>query len=57
MFLIDEHGGIGKTYLSRALLAAIRSNRSIDLATASLGVVADILLGGRTAQGLKSLLK
>ncbi|KAG6705847.1 hypothetical protein I3842_07G198300, partial [Carya illinoinensis] len=44
------HGpaGTGKTFLYRALLAEIRSKNMIELATASSGVAASILLGGRT---------
>nr|XP_027067427.1 uncharacterized protein LOC113693039 [Coffea arabica] len=48
-FFIDGPGGTGKTFLYRALLAAIRSKGCIALATASCGVAASILLGGRTA--------
>ncbi|XP_060965525.1 uncharacterized protein LOC115712693 [Cannabis sativa] len=49
MFFIDGPGGTGKTYLYRALLAKIRSKKLIALATASSGVAASILPGGRTA--------
>ncbi|KAL5580950.1 hypothetical protein UlMin_013392 [Ulmus minor] len=45
MFFIDGPGGIGKTCLYRALLAAIRSKQLVALAIAS----ADLLPGGRTA--------
>ncbi|KAG5530742.1 hypothetical protein RHGRI_025642 [Rhododendron griersonianum] len=48
-FFIDGPGGSGKTYLYRALLATIRSKGMIALATATLGVAASILRGGRTA--------
>ncbi|KAG5565447.1 hypothetical protein RHGRI_001363 [Rhododendron griersonianum] len=48
-FFIDGPGGSGKTYLYRALLATIRSNGMIALATATSGVAASILPGGRTA--------
>ncbi|KAI8559074.1 hypothetical protein RHMOL_Rhmol04G0146700 [Rhododendron molle] len=48
-FFIDGPGGSGKTYLYRALLATIRSNGMIALATAASGVAASILPGGRTA--------
>ncbi|XP_027184316.1 uncharacterized protein LOC113782642 [Coffea eugenioides] len=48
-FFIDGPGGIGKTFLYRALLAEIRSKGYIALATTSCGVAASILPGGRTA--------
>ncbi|KAG5542824.1 hypothetical protein RHGRI_015805 [Rhododendron griersonianum] len=48
-FFIDGPGGTGKTFLYRAVLAAIRSARSIALATATSGVAASILPNGRTA--------
>ncbi|KAG5596940.1 hypothetical protein H5410_038172 [Solanum commersonii] len=47
-FFIDGPGGTGKTFLYRALLAAIRTKGCIALATASSGVAASILPGGRT---------
>ncbi|XP_058216696.1 uncharacterized protein LOC131327562 [Rhododendron vialii] len=48
-FFIDGPGGTGKTFLYRALLAAVRSQHQIALATASSGVAASILPNGRTA--------
>ncbi|KAL5575313.1 hypothetical protein UlMin_017012 [Ulmus minor] len=48
-FFIDGPGGTGKTFLYRAILATIRSKNLIALATASSGVAAGILPGGRTA--------
>nr|XP_019069498.1 ATP-dependent DNA helicase PIF4-like [Solanum lycopersicum] len=48
-FFIDGPGGTGKTFLYRALLAAVRTKGFIALATASSGVAASILPGGRTA--------
>ncbi|XP_070017177.1 uncharacterized protein [Nicotiana sylvestris] len=48
-FFIDGPGGTGKTFLYRALLAVVRSKGFVTLATASSGVAASILLGGRTA--------
>ncbi|XP_071926366.1 uncharacterized protein [Coffea arabica] len=48
-FFVDGPGGTGKTFLYRALLAKIRSLKHIALATATSGVAASILLGGRTA--------
>ncbi|KAG5561561.1 hypothetical protein RHGRI_004566 [Rhododendron griersonianum] len=48
-FFIDGPGGTGKTFLYRALLAQVRSQHVIALATASSGVAASILPNGRTA--------
>ncbi|KAG6646090.1 hypothetical protein CIPAW_08G169300 [Carya illinoinensis] len=48
-FFIDGPGGTGKTFLYKALLAEIRSKDLIAIATASSGVAASILPGGRTA--------
>jgi tRNA(Met) C34 N-acetyltransferase TmcA len=47
MFL-DAPGGTGKTYLTNLLLAKIRSRGEIVLATASSGIAATLLQGGRT---------
>ncbi|KAB2624893.1 hypothetical protein D8674_016553 [Pyrus ussuriensis x Pyrus communis] len=47
-FFVDAPGGTGKTYLYRALLASLRRLRHIILATASSGIAATILPGGRT---------
>ncbi|XP_070013553.1 uncharacterized protein [Nicotiana sylvestris] len=49
LFFIDGPGGTGKTFLCRALLAIVRSKGYIALATATSGVAASILPGGRTA--------
>ncbi|XP_062075122.1 uncharacterized protein LOC133779145 [Humulus lupulus] len=48
-FFVDGPGGTGKTFLYRALLATVRSRNLVALATASSGVAASILPGGRTA--------
>ncbi|XP_069149280.1 ATP-dependent DNA helicase pfh1-like isoform X2 [Solanum lycopersicum] len=48
-FFIDGPGGTGKTFLYRALLVVVRTKGFIALATASSGVAASILPGGRTA--------
>ncbi|XP_068340932.1 uncharacterized protein [Pyrus communis] len=45
---VDGPGGTGKTYLYRALLASLRRLGHIVLATASSGIAATILPGGRT---------
>ncbi|XP_042956295.1 ATP-dependent DNA helicase PIF1-like [Carya illinoinensis] len=46
---VDGPAGTGKTFLYKALLAAVRSRKLVTLATASSGVAASILPGGRTA--------
>jgi hypothetical protein len=46
---VDGPGGTGKTYLYKVLLATIRSQKKIVVATASSGVAASIMPGGRTA--------
>ncbi|XP_049387970.1 uncharacterized protein LOC125852282 [Solanum stenotomum] len=48
-FFIDGPGGTGKSFLYRALLATVRHKGFIALATASSGVAASLLPGGRTA--------
>ncbi|XP_022851655.1 uncharacterized protein LOC111373369 [Olea europaea var. sylvestris] len=48
-FFIDGPGGMGKTFLYKALLTAVRGQHFIALATTSFGVVASLLPGGRTA--------
>ncbi|KAG6720710.1 hypothetical protein I3842_03G074600 [Carya illinoinensis] len=48
-FFVDSPAGTGKTFLYKALLAAVRSRKLVALATASSGVAASILPGGRTA--------
>ncbi|XP_075515340.1 ATP-dependent DNA helicase PIF1-like [Primulina tabacum] len=48
-FFIDGPGGTGKTFLYRALLATIRSAGDIAIATATSGVAASLLPGGRTS--------
>jgi Rad3-related DNA helicase len=49
LFFVDGPGGTGKTYLYRALLATIHSQNKIAVATATSGVAASIMPGGRTA--------
>jgi hypothetical protein len=48
-FFVDGPSGTGKTFLYRVILATVRSKHIIALATASSGVAASILLGGRMA--------
>ena len=49
VFFIDGPGGTGKTYLYKALLAKVRSMGRIAIATATSGIAASIMPGGRTA--------
>ncbi|KAL5648116.1 hypothetical protein ACJX0J_042471, partial [Zea mays] len=49
VFFVDGPGGTGNIYLYKALLAALRSQDKIAVATATSGVAASILPGGRTA--------
>ncbi|WMV30482.1 hypothetical protein MTR67_023867 [Solanum verrucosum] len=48
-FFIDGPGGTGKSFLYHALIATVRYRGFIALATASSGVAASLLPGGRTA--------
>ena len=48
VFFIDGPGGTGKTFLYKALLAKVRSEGMIAIATATLGIAASLLPGGRT---------
>ncbi|XP_064633638.1 ATP-dependent DNA helicase pif1-like [Lineus longissimus] len=45
---LDAPGGTGKTFLLNLILATIRSKQAIALATASSGIAATLLTGGRT---------
>ena len=47
-FFVDGPGGTGKTYLYMALLAKLRSMDHIAVATATSGIAASIMPGGRT---------
>lgn len=49
LFFVDGPGGTGKTFLYNALLDKVRSSGRIALATASSGIAATLLTGGRTA--------
>ncbi|WVZ69849.1 hypothetical protein U9M48_018572 [Paspalum notatum var. saurae] len=49
VFFVDGPGGTGKTYLYRALLAKVRSEGRIAIATATSGIAASIMHGGQTA--------
>jgi hypothetical protein len=48
MFALNACGGSGKTYLINTLLDAVRSRNKIALATATSGIAATLLHGGRT---------
>jgi hypothetical protein len=49
LFFVDGPGGTGKTYLYKAPLATIRSQKKIVVATATSGVTPPIMSGDRTA--------
>ena len=49
VFFIDGPGGTGKTFLYKAVLAKVRSEGMIAIATATSGIAASLLPGGRTA--------
>ncbi|EEE67922.1 hypothetical protein OsJ_25793 [Oryza sativa Japonica Group] len=49
VFFVDGPGGTRKTFLYRALLATVRGKGDIAVATATSGVAASIMPGGRTA--------
>lgn len=47
LFFLDAPGGTGKTFLINSLLAKVRKDSKIGLATASSGIAATLLPGGR----------
>ncbi|CAK8568464.1 unnamed protein product [Lathyrus sativus] len=49
VFFVDGPGGTGKTFLYRTIMANLRRNNEIVLATASSSIAATLLPGGRTA--------
>jgi hypothetical protein len=49
LFFVDGPGGTGKTFLYRALLRTVRTRNKLAVATATSGVAASIMPGGRTA--------
>ena len=49
IFFVDGPGGIGKTFLYRTILATLRKARHIAIATATSGIAATLLPGGRIA--------
>ena len=48
MLFLDAPGGTGKTFLINIILAKLRTEGKIALATASSGIAATLLTGGRT---------
>jgi AAA+ superfamily predicted ATPase len=49
VFFVDGPGGTGKTFLYRCLIATVHSEGLIVVATATSGIAASIMNGGRTA--------
>jgi len=49
LFFLYDYGGTGKTFIWRAMCAALRSKGEIVLAVASSGIAALLIPGGRTA--------
>jgi len=49
LFFLYGYDGTGKTFLWRAMSAAIKSRGEIVLTVASSGIAALLILGGRTA--------
>jgi hypothetical protein len=52
VFFVDSPGGTGKTFLYRCLIATIRSEGLIIVATTTSGIAASIMPGGRTAHSV-----
>ena len=48
LFFLDAPGGCGKTFLIENILSTIRSKQKIAIDTASSGLAAILLTGGRT---------
>ena len=51
-FMISGHGGTGKTFLYKVICSKLRSDGAIVLCTASSGIAALLLPGGRTAHSM-----
>jgi ATP-dependent DNA helicase PIF1 len=49
VLFVDDPGGTGKTFLYRCLIATIRLEGLIEVATATSGIASLIMPGGRTA--------
>jgi hypothetical protein len=52
VFSVDGPRGIGKMFLYRCLIATVHSKALIAVATATSGITASILPGGRTAHSV-----
>jgi hypothetical protein len=52
MFMINGHGGTGKTFLYNVICSKLRSDGTIVLCIASSGIAALLLPGGRTAHSM-----
>jgi hypothetical protein len=52
MFMINGHGGTGKTFLYNVICSKLRSDGAIVLCIASSGIAALLLPGGRTAHSM-----
>ncbi|XP_046966957.1 uncharacterized protein LOC124534968 [Vanessa cardui] len=52
MLFVDAPGGTGKTFLTKAILAKIRSQTKIALAVASSSIAATLLPGAKTAHSM-----
>ena len=52
MLFLDAPGGTGKTFLINLILAKLRSEGKIALSTASSGIAATLLAGGRTLHSI-----
>jgi len=55
LFFLDGPGGSGKTYLYTTLLRWFRGNNELCLPSASTGIAANLLIGGRTYHSLFGL--
>jgi hypothetical protein len=52
IFFVDGPGGTGKTFLYRCLIATVRLEGLIVVATTTSGIAASIMPGGRTAHSV-----
>jgi hypothetical protein len=52
VFFVDGPRGTGKTFLYRCLIATVHSEGLIVVATATSGIAASIMPGGRTAHSV-----
>lgn len=52
VFFIDGLGGTGKTFLYKALIATVRAEGHIAVATATSGIAASIMSGGHTVHSI-----